>query len=213
LAMTTIKREKLLSTAGKRGGSSKKHYWTDEERDIVRREYKGTNESARWIADYLSHFTGEKITLYAVKGQVQKMGLALNKSRSWTEKEEQILEDMINQYAPLTIAHRLKRSVNSVVLKSKRMRLSRRIRDGWYTKREICGILGVDHKKIQHWIDLGYLKGEAHFPGDTPQKNGFHPWHFKEKDVKDFIINYAYELQGRNVDIWQLVNILLWKEH
>lgn len=205
----TVERLDILSDAGKRGGSAKKHYWTTDEMDIVRREYKGTNESARWIANYLSHLTGEKITLCAVKGQVQKLGIASHRPPRWTPEEEERLAELITQYAPITVANKMHRGLNSIVLKAKRMGLSRRCHDGWYTKREVCEICGVDHKKVQQWLDSGKLRGQAHFPGDTPQKNGQHPWHILEKDLRDFIVSYNGELQGRNVDLMQIVNILV----
>lgn len=205
----TVERLEILSEAGKRGGKAKKHCWTLDEIDIVRREYKGTNESAAWIANYLSHLVGERITLCAVKGQVQKLGLGSRRPPRWTPEEEERLAELITQYAPITVAKMMHRGLNSIVLKAKRMGLSRRCHDGWYTKREVCEICGVDHKKVQQWLDSGKLRGQAHFPGDTPQKNGQHPWHILEKDLRDFIVSYNGELQGRNVDLMQIVNILV----
>ena len=46
------------------------HCWTDEERLIVRRAYKGDQASAQAIADGLG------ISFYDVKAQVQKMGIS-----------------------------------------------------------------------------------------------------------------------------------------
>jgi len=187
------------------------HKWTDEERDIVRRDYDGTNRSAHLIAAKLSSMTGDKITLNAVKGQVQRMGLAVSKGRRWTPREVEILADMITQYAPITIARRLNRSVNSVVVKSKRLGCSRLVRDGWYTKREVCEVLGVDHRKVQRWIDAGELKASYHH-GHRPQKGGASAWHIAESDLRSFIINHSFELVGRNVDLFQIVGILTrWK--
>jgi len=195
-------RHDLLILCGQKGGSAPKHKWVDWERDIVRRDYAGTNASAKRIADRLG------VTLYAVKGQVQKMGLAKRKLIPWTDKEEEMLAELITQYAPITIAKRMGRSVNAIVVKSKKRGYSRRARDGWYTKREVAEILGVDHKKIQYFVDIGALKGQAHFPGDIPQKCGQHPWHFKRQDLGDFIRKHAIEFNGRNVDLFQIVDIL-----
>jgi len=106
----------ILVEAGKRGGSTHKHKWTDEERDIVRRDYKGRNQSAHQIADRLTHMTGDEITFCAVKGQAAKMGILQNKSPRWTDKEIDILSEMITRYSPMTIAHKLHRSLNAVQL-------------------------------------------------------------------------------------------------
>jgi len=191
----------LLSTAGKQGGSALKHKWTESERDIVRRDYHGTNDSAESIANRLG------VTLCAVKGQVEKMGLAIDKSRRWSLKEEEELAELILQYAPKTVAIRLHRSVNSVVVKSKRLGISRRFRDGWYTKSEVCEILGVDHHWIQKRIDEGLLKAFYH-NDSKPQKSGGACWHIQEQNLKNFLIAHCGELVGRNVDLFTIIHIL-----
>jgi len=97
-----------------------KHKWTDEERSLVRRDYNGTNASARIIASKLS------VSVYGVKGQVQRLGLAINKKKTWSPREKEKLVEWFPCYSPSTIARRLKRSVNSVVVKSKKMGLHRK---------------------------------------------------------------------------------------
>jgi len=196
-----------LSKAGIKGGNAHKHKWTEEERNIVRRDYDGHNQSAHLIASKLTYMTGDRITFCAVKGQAAKLGILQNRSPDWTDKEIEILSKMITRYSPITIAKRLHRSLNAVVVKSKRLGLSRRARDGWYVKKEVAEICGVEHKKVQGWIDRGEL--EASYHGERkPQKNGSACWEITEKALKDFIISHASELQGRNIDLFQIVTIL-----
>ena len=183
------------------------HKWTDEERDIVRLEYNGTNKKSLLIADKLSYISGDKITLYAVKGQAAKMGIMQDKSPDWTDKEIEILTGMITSYSPLFIARQLHRSVNAVVVKSKRLRLSRRARDGWFTKREVCEIMGVDHHKIQGYIDRGDLKATHHSEVE-PQQNGSARWHIKQEDLIEFISINIGDFQGRNVDLTMIAWLL-----
>jgi len=171
-----------------------RHKWTEAETDIVRRDYDGTNLSALRIASKLG------ITRNAVKWQVHRLGLAMDKSPRWTDREVKILTEMITQYAPITIARRLSRSLNSVVVKSKRLRLSRRVRDGWFTKTEVCEILGVGHRKIQGYIDRGELKASYHTER-KPQKYGMAMWHIETKNLRDFIKENIGDFQGRNVDL------------
>ena len=196
-----------LVQAGIKGGNTHKHKWTDDERDIVRRDYDGTNKTAYLIAIRLSYITGDKITFYAVKGQAAKMGIMQDKSPDWTDSEIKILTEMIYQYSPIAIAKRLHRSLNAVVVKSKRLGLKRRFRDGWYTKKEVCEILGVDHHKVQKWIDSGDLKAQWH-TGVKPTQNGGACWHIGDWALRDFIIKHSFELIGRNVDLFQIVEIL-----
>ena len=190
-----------LVAAGIKGGLALKHKWTDEEREIVRRDYRGTNKSAYQIAARLG------VTTCAIKGQVQNLGIAQDKSPRWSAKEIELLQELITQHAPITIARILHRSVNSVVVKSKRLGLSRRVRDGWYTKRDVCEILGVDHHWVQSRIDNGSLKANYH-TDQKPQKNGMAMWHILEADLRKFILEHSFELMGRNVDLFTIVNII-----
>ncbi len=196
-----------LIEAGIKGGNALKHKWTDDERAIVRRDYDGTNQTAHHIASKLSYLTGEKITFCAVKGQAAKLGIQMGKSPPWTDKEIDRLTEMIPCYAPITIAKRLGRSLNAVVVKSKRLGLKRRYRDGWFTKREVCEILGVDHKKIQRYIDTGKLKASYH-SGRRPQQNGMAMWHITNEHLIEFIKNNIGDFQGRNVDLMMIVWLL-----
>jgi len=194
-------RMRTLSEAGIKGGNAHKHYWTDEERSIVIRDYDGTNKTAQKIAYNLG------VTLFAVKGQAAKLGIMQQKSPDWTEKELERLAELVHQYSITQVAKRLHRSPNAVKIKATRLKLGLRARDGWFTKREVCEILGVDHHKVQRWIDNGQLKASYH-NGVRPQKNGMAMWHIEEADLRDFIINNSGQLLGRNVDIQQIVWLL-----
>lgn len=183
------------------------HNWTDEERQIVRRDYKGTNQSTQQIANNVG------VTFNAVKGQVQKMGISFHPDRKpWMPEEEERLTELITQYPPYLVAKKMKRGINSIIVKIKRMGLSRRVRDGWYTKQEVCEILGVDHHWVQARIDIGALRASWH--NDVkPQQSGGACWHILEGDLRIFIRKYPHELHGRNVDIIQIVEILAGLEY
>lgn len=193
--------KEMLSLAGIKGGQAPKHRWTEEELEIVRRDYRGTIASAQEIADRLG------VTKYAVKGQVQKLGIAMQKSPDWTTKELEMLRELIHKHSVPQIAKRLHRSPNAVKIKATRLKLGLRCRTDWYTKREVCEILGVDHKKVQSWIDSGAIEATWH-NGRKPQKNGMSMWHITTDSLRRFLIRYSGELLGRNVDIQQIVWIV-----
>ena len=179
------------------------HKWTEEERQIVRRDYQGTKESARRIADRLG------VSPFGVRGQIQTMGISFHPDmKRWTPKEEELLGELITKYAPHVVARKMKRNINSIIVKSKRLGYSRRVRDGWYTKQEACNILGVDHHWVQSRIDCGALKASWH-NGVKPQQSGGACWHILEEDLRDFIRRYPDELHGRNIDIVQIVDLLV----
>lgn len=183
------------------------HNWTQEEREIIRRDFRHSRQSAMELAERISRMSGDRVTQHAVRGQVAKMGICKNGRKPWTPNEDEKLQELMGKYWPGYVAKRMKRSINSVVVRSKRLKISRRVRDGWFTKREVCEALGVDHHWLQHRIDSGALKATYH--GDTkPCKNGGSCWHIEEKDLKAFIQKYPQELVGRNIDIILIVDIL-----
>ena len=181
----------------------KNHVWTDDDRDIVRREYTGNRRSLCEIAHKLG------ATEFGVKGQVNKMGLAkITNRRPWTPAEDGKLRKLMGEHPPLQVAKRMKRSVNSVVVRAKRLGISRRDRDGWYTKMEVCDILGMGHKWVQSRIDDGRLVAKHHLAGSTPGQDGMAMWHINREDLKRYLRENAHELVGRNVDLIQVVDIL-----
>jgi len=178
------------------------HRWTEEERLIVRRDYQGDKASCQAIADALG------VSFYAVKGQASKMGISFQDRQNWTRQAEDKLRQLMPRYAPIRVAKMMHRSINSVVLKSKRLGISRKTRDGWYTKLEVCEILGVDHKWLQKRIDSGALKARYHSPYRRPGRLGMAMWEIDEKDLVRYIRRYPEDLKGRNIDIIQIVELL-----
>lgn len=177
------------------------HKWTDEDRAIVRRDYKGTNASADAIAVHLG------VTRYAVKGTAAEMGILRQKSPPWKPNELELLEEMVPRYSVGQIARKLHRSPNAVKVKAVRLKLKFRARDGWYTKQEVCEIVAEDHRKVQKWIDSGCLKASWHHDR-PPSQAGMSAWHIEASDLRDFIIKHCAELLGRNVDLQQIVWLL-----
>jgi hypothetical protein len=190
------------------GKRRKAHKWTEDELDYIRCNYRGTVRSKQEIARMLSYRCGEDITVHQVTGRIQAMGLAAKKAPPWTEKEIRYLERNANSLSLTKMARKLGRSVNAVKVKEKRMNLRRRYRDGWFTKKEVCEILGADHKKVQGWIDSGELAAEWNNPDIKPCGKGMSYWRIQQEDLREFIRRYAGELQGRNVDIFMIVEIL-----
>jgi len=182
---------------------SKGHQWTDAERAVVRARYRGTVKDAELIGESLG------VSTNAVRHQVQALGLSrLKDRRSWTPEEDECLRELLETYAVATVAHRLNRSTNSIVVRSKRLGIKRRAHSGWYTKKEVCEILGEEHRWVQARIDSGKLKASWH-DGQRPGGAGLTRWHINERDLCDYLMRYSEELLGRNVDITQIINIVM----
>jgi len=179
------------------------HKWTEEEREYVRVHYAHTHASRRAIAHTLG------VTEFGVAGQLSKMGICKRTDRHpWTPREDKKLEELLPCYCVGKVAKMMHRSLNSVVLRAKRLGLHRRNHYGWYTKKEVGEILGVDHHWVQRRIDSGELKATYH-NGHKPSNKGSAMWHIGEKDLKAFIRRYPADLNGRNVDIMQIVEVLV----
>lgn len=185
---------------------SRWHSWAEEELEIVRRDFKHSRQSCIDLANRLSK-PGDKVTQFAVRGKVQIMGITRDGRQPWDEPQDKRLRLLFGKYPPLRVAKMMKRGVNSVVVRAKRLKIYRRCRDGWYTKAEVCEILGVDHRWVQARIDCGALNASWH--GETkPCKNGGSCWHIEEDALKEFIRLYPQDLVGRNVDIIQIIDLL-----
>lgn len=179
-----------------------RHRWTQDEIDTVRREYAGTHESRNALAIQLG------VTANSISYMVGKLGLATkNNYRRWTPEEDARLTELLETMTVESIARKMRRSLDSVTVRVQRLGLSRRDRYGWYTKTEVCAILGKDHKWVQRRIDDGSLKASWHH-GRRPQPSGQAAWHIYQADLKRFLRTYPEELNGRNVDLVQVVEIL-----
>jgi hypothetical protein len=128
--------------------------------------------------------------------------------RPWTAAELNLLERLVGRVSTATIAKRLRRPEGSIVNRLKRMKTSRRVRDG-YTIRDLELCLGEDHRKISVWIANGWLQdrlqGTRRHDG-----NGNDIHRIREEDVLDFIKRHPQEINLGKVDqTWFLDMVLL----
>ncbi len=100
--------------------------------------------------------------------------------RRWSEDEIEYLSDNYGRVEDRLICQQLNRSLNGIVIASKR-KLSLARKDNIYTAREVARLLGCDSKTIVWWIDKGWLKGK---------KGAFYQglnrvWDFQEGDIAE----------------------------
>jgi hypothetical protein len=176
---------------------------TDEQREIIRRDYRGTTESALKLA----HRFG--LTRWQVQYALESMRITRRwGDRYWTESEDNYLRANIEKLSVGQMSKRLKRSRSSIYSRAWRFKLSWKNHDGWYTLNEAAEILGNDQNKVRRWIEQGILKASYHY-GVKPSQKGGYCWHIRREDLVAFIRRYPQELVGRNVDIIQIVEILV----
>ena len=68
-------------------------------------------------------------------------------------------------------------------------------------------MLGASQPWVRRRIENGSLRATQHYEGRRPQARG-KPVHIEERDLRQFIRSHPQDLNGRNVDMVQIVQIL-----
>ena len=166
-------------------GSEAKYTWRPEyDADLKAQYFGGLNRRFR-VLNRMIRLTG--LPRWYIKRQAARLGLTMHTDRKpWTRSELDVLDDLVGRVSAATIAKRLHRPVSSVVNKLKRMRISRRVRNG-YTMRDLELCLGEDHHKVSGWIKNGWLQDRLQGTR-RHEGNGRDIHRIREKDVLDFIM-------------------------
>lgn len=184
-----------------RGRKAKKYAWTPERDQLLRERYDGKVKGrAASIGECLGW------PAWVIKKRAQELGLAHPwpaDRRNWTRQEERFLVNHAGSRHLHWLAAQLKRSETSVVLKLKRMQISRRWREG-YTLRDLELCFGCDHHAIDRWIRKGWLQGHRRGTRRTgPGGRGHGPadaWYFTDDDLLSFVRAYPAEFRLDKVD-------------
>lgn len=191
-----------------RGRVAKKYVWTPERDKILRDRYDGkVHGRAAEIAASLGWPD------WVIKKRAAVLGLAYPAtSRDWTGEEESFLLRNAGVRHVHWMAKQLQRSEASVVLKLKRLRISRRWREG-YTLRGLEECFGCDHHAIDRWIRAGWLVGRRRGTRRTgPGGRGNGPadaWYFTDEDLLRFIRAHPMEFRLDKADQYWLMDLLL----
>lgn len=181
---------------------TKNHNWTEEENDVIRREYRHDRASADRLAEQFG------VSFQAIRSRITRLGLARSSRRvPWAPEDDERLQEILPKHPIGQVARMMGRGINPVMVRAHRLGLSRRYHDGWYTKMEVARLCGVDHHMVQSWIDAKALLASYH-NGQRPQRDGQAAWHIARKDLRAFIRHHPEELNGRQVDMIGLVEVL-----
>ena len=182
--------------------SNQPHKWTQEEIETLRREYGTNGKTQHQLADELG------ISRYQVSLQVRRMGLQKRPAPApWTSEEQHLLLELAEKKSVPQIAEIMQRPVHGVTGQLRKLNASRRNRNGWYTLKEVAGIFGMTVMFTRKFVEDGSLKATYH-NGERPGRAGGKAWHIEERDLRKFIRRHPQSIQGRNVDMVQLVQIL-----
>ena len=83
--------------------------------------------------------------------------------------------------------------------------------DAWYTVRDVAGILGVNVRRLLRRINSGRLR--AAYPyGRRPTRDAGRVYRIAETALRDFLLENAKELAGRNVQMVRIINIMVGRD-
>lgn len=185
-----------------RGPKPKKYVWTDERDRQVRERYDSrVRNRAAAIASSLGCPT------WVIKKRAQVLGLSTPwpaDRRDWTPDEERVLEDHAGRRHVNWLSKKLKRSLSSVVLKLKRIGLSRRVRDG-YTLRDLEECFGCDHHVIERWVREGKLQVKRR----NPEAESRSPWFVSDRAVLAFVRQHPLDFRLDKVDQHWFLDLVL----
>lgn len=181
----------------KHRGKPALYEWTPERDQVLRDRYDSRVKGrAKEIA------RGLGFPAWVVKRRAGHLGLSRPKEeflggRGWTADEERFLFEHAGTRHARWMARKLGRTEASVVLKLKRLELSRRIREG-YTMRELELCFGADHKMITRWIERGWLEAERRDEG------GERPaFQIRDAAILRFVQEHPLAFELRRVDpVW-----------
>jgi len=181
----------------------KPHHWTEDEDLIIRREYRHDRASADRLAARFG------VDYNSMHHRIRRLGITRSNRRvRWTAKMDDKLALLLPKHPIAKVARMLGLGIGPVARRAYLQGISRRNREGWYTKKDVCQVCGVDHLLVQAWIDSGSLKASWH-NGERPSGSGGQAkWHIEASDLRDFIRRCPDDLQGRMVDMVQLVEVL-----
>jgi hypothetical protein len=181
-----------------RGRKPKKYLWTLDRDRVLRERYDGKirNRSVE-IARAFGWPT------WVIKKRAGILGLCYPIDKHpWRSEEIDVLDEWTGRKTSNWIAKRLHRSEASVILKQKRLHMSRRIRDG-YTLRDLEMCFGCDHHSIERWVREGKLQIKRRGTARVGKQGDV--WKVTDADVKGFIQAHPTAFRLDKVDqVWFL---------
>ncbi|HEX2255633.1 MAG TPA: hypothetical protein VHG92_02840 [Afifellaceae bacterium] len=146
-----------------------------------------------------------------------KLGLTQphRKEPPWTAAEE-VLMRKVPLHDPAKAArifreHGFKRSPTAIIIRAKRLDLSRRATRETLSATAAARILGVDNKTLSCWCIAGDIKAERRGTNRLPQQGG-DSWDIRPEDLRRFVLDKLERIDIRKVDKFAFVALLVGDE-
>ena len=183
----------------------KRHYWTEDELDTLRREFDPSYGHALLSLRRLAARFG--VSEQAVHMVLKDIGAVRRAAtrKPWDANQDAYIAEHIGRHSRRYIARALGRTVDSLNLRISVLGLGQGYtRNGCYTLQEVRRMLGVNDGWLRARIDAGKLAAERDGVGGRTVA-----WRISEESLRDFVRRYPHDLQGRNVAMVEFVELLV----
>lgn len=201
-----------LSAPRKQSGKPRqRHHITPVMDETIRREWALLDGKKRGEVAALADRLG--LDRWVISRRATKLGLTMphKKEPPWTAAEIALMAKVPlhdpHKCADIFREHGFRRSETAIVVKAKRLDLSRRAtREEWSATRA-AKLLGVDGKTMTRWILEWGLPATKRADKRLPQQGGS-SWDIKPADLRRFIIDNLQHIDLRKVEKFAFVDLI-----
>ena len=149
---------------------------------------------------------------WMITQRLRRLGLtvAAIKEPNWTPAEDALLEHVPrhdpDKASEIFKAHGFHRTATAIMVRCKRVGLSRRYRDT-FSARTAAAMLGMDNKTISQLCIEGIIKADRRSSRRLPQQGGS-PHSITPKALRQFVIDHLERIDFRRVDKFAIVRLL-----
>lgn len=206
------RRANLLQVPAPRGGGSGKQRIVAPEGfdDKIRAFYQSGDGKKKGECNAFAD--AHNLPRWWVTKQAIRLGLVIahRKEPPWTAAEDQLMRSVPlhdpNRCAEIFREHGFARSPTAIVVRCKRLDLSRRYRET-LSANAISRILGVDSKYVTAEIIAGELAATKRETKRTIQQGG-HPWSVTPADLRSYILKRLDRIDLRKVEKFAFIQIV-----
>jgi hypothetical protein len=175
-----------------RRAREKKYRWTPE-RDALLRERYASRVKGRAL-EIATAFGWPK---WVITRRAGELALARPKEARWTAEQDAFLLEHAGTRTANWMAKRLGRTLTAVVVRLKRLHISRRVQDG-LTARDVAACFGIDGHEVARWIEQGKLVAKRR---GTARANDPHV--IQPQAIRQFVRRYPTAFRLDKVDqLW-----------
>ncbi|HSI41790.1 MAG TPA: helix-turn-helix domain-containing protein [Xanthobacteraceae bacterium] len=145
--------------------------------------------------------------------RARRLGLTIphRKEPAWTDAENDLMRKVPlhdpDRCAEIFRQHGFRRTPTAIVVRAKRLDLSRRATRETLSARQAAAILGIDDKTVTALCIAGELAATRRADRRLPQQGG-NAWEIKRADLRQYIVEHLERIDLRKVEKFAFVQLL-----